>query len=100
MLKPFDLSPETLKSAECEMKRRPCDEWPRPSVHLSNFPVESETSLSVSALLVNCSSQAASRKVDDKVSIPSAAAAYWRLMPREHAYCPDTGISHSALLLQ
>lgn len=32
--------------------------------------------------------------MDDKVSIPSAAAADWRLTPPELACCPDTGVSH------
>lgn len=46
----------------CEIRRHPGDKWSAPTVHLSNFPVGRETSLSLSALLVNCSSQAASRK--------------------------------------
>ena len=48
-----------LKSGAREMKRRPCDEWPRPSVHLSNFPFGNEMSSSLSVPLLNCSSRAA-----------------------------------------
>lgn len=69
----------------------------RCSVRLFNFPAKKGGELvRACAERLIASGKKKKKKVDDKVSIPSAAAAYWRLTPRELAYCPDTGISHSS----
>lgn len=86
-------SRDSLKSTECVMN----DPGPRPTslIFLLKIKLGFFFFCAVAWLL---SPRAALRNCDHKVSVPSAAAAHWRLMPGEHAYCPDTGIPHCLLL--